>query len=108
MIIEIEGEEAVVATEELLALDGVEGRYQIPDEVEREGVLATVATIVGITVGTLTVVEKIHQWAQDRFKSGSGPRLEKVLIIDDQGRRLLLKNATVEQIQALLKSMEQG
>ena len=108
MKVEIEGEAAVLAAEELLALEGIQGSYQIPAEIERDGVLATVATIVGITVGTLTVAEKIHQWAQDRFKSGSGPRLKKVLIIDDKGNRLLLKDATVEQIQAILKGMEQG
>lgn len=107
MKIEIQGRDAVQATEELLAIEGLEGSYQTIDEVEREGTLITIATIIGIASGTLTIGEKLHQWKQKYQKSLTDPnglRIEKVLIVTDDNRRLLLKDATVEQIKAILNS----
>ena len=46
MQIEIQGRDAVAATEELLSIEGIQGSYQTRKEVEREGTLATVASIV--------------------------------------------------------------
>jgi len=106
MKIEIQGQDAVAATEELLAMEGVEGSYQTVDEVEREGTFATIAMIVAIAGGILNIGEKLYQWNQKYQKSLQGntaPRIEKVIIITDNGKRLLLKNATVEQIQEILK-----
>jgi hypothetical protein len=45
--IEIQGQDAVNATEELLRIEGLQGSYETEKEVEREGILATIATIVG-------------------------------------------------------------
>ncbi|QIR38504.1 hypothetical protein HCG51_18535 [Tolypothrix sp. PCC 7910] len=107
MKIEIQGRDAVTATEELLAIEGLEGSYQTIDEVEREGTLATIATIVGIVSGTLTVAESIHKWKEKYQKSlhdPTGARIEKVLIVTDDNRRLLLKDATVEQIKEILEN----
>jgi hypothetical protein len=106
MKIEIQGRDAVEATEELLIIEGLEGSYQTLEEVEREGTLVTIATIVAITSGTLTIAEKLYQWNQKYQKSlqaSTEPRIEKVLIVSSNGRRLLLKDATVEQIQEILK-----
>ncbi|MEA5606015.1 hypothetical protein [Nostoc sp. UHCC 0252] len=107
MKIEIQGRDAVKATEELLAIEGLEGNYQTIEEVEREGTLATIATIVGIVSGTLTVAESIHKWKEKYQKSlhdPTGARIEKVLIVTDDNRRLLLKDATVEQIKEILEN----
>ncbi|MBG1243172.1 hypothetical protein [Nostoc sp. NZL] len=107
MKIEIQGRDAVTATEELLAIEGLEGSYQTIEEVEREGTLATIATIVGIVSGTLTVAESIHKWKEKYQKSLHDPtsaRIEKVLIVTDDNRRLLLKDATVEQIKEILET----
>jgi hypothetical protein len=107
MKIEIQGQDAIAATEELLAIEGVSGSYETLDEVEREGTLTTIATIVGIVGGSLTVAEKLYQVHQKYQKSLQGnttPRIEKVMIVADNGKRLLLKNATVEQIQEILKN----
>lgn len=107
MQIEIQGQDAVKATEELLNIQGLEGSYETFDEVEREGILATIATIVGITAGTLTIAEKLFQWNQKYQKSLQNPvgsKIEKVLIVAPSGNRLLLKDASVEQIQEILKS----
>lgn len=106
MQIEIEGQEAVKATEELLAIAGLEGNYQSFEETEREGTLATIATIVGIVSGTITIAKEIYEWYQKYGKSQgtqTTPRIDKVLIVGAKGRRLLLKDATVEQIQKILE-----
>lgn len=107
MKIEIQGRDAVKATEELLAIEGLEGSYQTIEEVEREGTLATIATIVGIVSGTLTIAESIHKWKEKYQKSlhdPTGARIEKVLIVTDDNHRLLLKDATVEQIKEILEN----
>ena len=107
MKIEIQGQDAVKATEELLRIEGLQGSYETINEVEREGTLATIATIVGIVGGTLTIAEKLYQWSQKHQKSlqnPAGASIEKVLIVAPNGNRLLLKDATVEQIQEILKS----
>lgn len=105
MQIEIQGQDSVKATEELLNIQGLEGSYEAIDEVEQEGTLATIATIVGITAGTLTIAEKLFQWNQKYQKSLQNPvgsKIEKVLIVAPNGNRLLLKDASVEQIQEIL------
>lgn len=106
MKIEIQGWDAVKATEELLAIEGLEGSYQTIEEVERGEPLTTIATIVGIVGGTLTIGEKLYQWNQKYQKSlqdPNGSRIEKVLIVTDDNHRLLLKDATVEQIKEILE-----
>ena len=106
MKIEIVGIDAVQATEELLKIEGIEGNYETLDEVRREGTLATIATIVGITVGTMTIAEKLYQWNKKHQKSlepGTGAKIEKVMIINGD-KRLLLKDPTVEQIKDILES----
>lgn len=103
--LEIEGEGAVAATEELLQTPGVTGNWQpASEEAEREGVLATIATIIGITLGTVELAEKIYAWYQKRRKQANAERIEKVVLIGRNGQRILLANATVEQIQKILDS----
>ena len=107
MKIEIQGEGAVNATEKLLQIEGVQGSYQTLDAVEREGTLVTIATIVGIVSGSLTVAEKLDEWNkkyQNSPQDLAGARIEKVLIVAEDGRRLLLKDATVDQIKDILES----
>ncbi len=106
MKLEIQGRDAVVATKELLAIEGLEGSYQTLDEVERGEVnttLVAIATIVGIVGGTLNIAEQLYQWKERYFQNPTGPRIEKVLIVAPNGNRLLLKDATVEQIQEILE-----
>jgi hypothetical protein len=105
MQIEIQGRDAVAATEELLSLEGIQGSYETGKEVEREGTLATIANIVEI-FGTVTIAEKIYHWYKKYQKSPPNStelRIEKVLIVSPNGNRLLLKDATVEQIQEIMK-----
>ncbi|MGB5592727.1 MAG: hypothetical protein WBM62_01665 [Crocosphaera sp.] len=69
MKIEIEGKDAVSATEELLTIKGLEGSYEKIDEIEREGVLATIATIVGIVSGGVTIAQPIYNWFQKNYSN---------------------------------------
>ncbi|BAY82379.1 hypothetical protein NIES267_18590 [Calothrix parasitica NIES-267] len=102
--IAIEGEDAVSATEELLQIPGISGNYTTPEEIEREGTIATVATIVGIVGGTLTIAEQIRKWYLEYKQSKSGKKIAKVLIVGKNGERLILEGATAEQIQKVLSS----
>jgi len=107
MKIEIQGQDAIKATEELLAIEGIEGSYQTIEEVEREGILATIIAIIGIVGEILTIAEKLYQWKEKYQKSLQDPnraRIEKVLLVTDDNHRLLLKDATVEQIKEILEN----
>lgn len=101
----IAGPGAVPATEALLAIDGVSGTYTVNDEVEREGVLVTIATIVGLVGGTLAIAEQIRRWYQEYRQGKNKQTLEKVVLVAQNGQRLLLENATPEQIKAVLDSL---
>jgi ethanolamine transporter EutH len=99
--IEVQGQDAVAATEDLLLIPGLSGVFQTEDDVEREGTLTTIATIVGIVSGALTIAEQIQKWYQ-KYKSGKS--IEKVLIVGQSGQRILLQNATTKQIKEILES----
>ncbi len=71
----IEGEDAIAATEELLAIRGISGSYKVSsDAPEREGVVATVATIVGILGGEIAIAEQSRKWYQENKAKQSGKR----------------------------------
>lgn len=58
----IEGEDAITATKELLAIEGITGNYTVnSEEIEREPVITTVATIVGLVGVTLAIAEQIRK-----------------------------------------------
>jgi len=99
----IEGAGAVAATEDLFQIPGLSGTWVADEEARKEATLATIATIVGITVGTLTIAEKLQGWYQKYHTAQPEIRIEKVLIVSPSGKRLLLKDATVEQIQEILE-----
>ncbi len=101
----IEGEDAIAATEALLEIPGISGNYRVSsDAAEREGVTATVATIVGIVGGAIAIAEQIRKWYQEYKAKQSGKRIAKVLIVGRNGRRILLEDATLEEIRQILES----
>ena len=46
MQIEIEGCDAIKVAQDIVEMEGVQGSYEVISEVEREGTLATIATII--------------------------------------------------------------
>lgn len=104
----IAGQDAVAATEALLALEGVSGTYAVESEADKEGILVTIATIVGLVGGTLAIAEQMRQWylayRQSKDQGKDTKTIEKVVLVSASGQRLLLENATTEQIKALLDS----
>jgi hypothetical protein len=104
--IAIEGPDAVAATEALLALPEVSGAFEVlgevSGEVEKEGVLATIATIVGIVGGGMAAAEQIRKWHGEYRGNPEQLRIEKVLIVTPRGR-ILLENATTSEIAQALE-----
>lgn len=100
--IAVEGNGAIAATEDLMQIEGWSGDWEADSETQKEGTLATIATIVSITVGTMAIAEKLHGWYKTHHRPESGARIEKVLIVSESGKRLLLQDATVEQIRQIL------
>ncbi|NMG06407.1 hypothetical protein [Brasilonema sp. UFV-L1] len=96
----IEGEDAIDATEALLAIpEIIPGGYKVTEEPERETILSTVAAIVGIIGGGIAIAEQIRKWYEEYKKGQSGKRIEKVVIIIVIGRneeRILLIGETID------------
>ena len=101
--IEIQGQDAVAATEELFSTSGLQGNWETEGEAEREGTLVTIGTIVGMVSGAMAAAEQIRKWYQEYKQGKSGKKIEKVLIVGRNGRRLLLEDATIEQIKKILE-----
>lgn len=100
----IEGPGAEQAAIALLALAEVQGSYQVDQAAEREGTLATIATIVGIIGGGIAIGEKLHQWYHSYRTQDEQTRIEQVLIVTPTSR-LLLEDATIEEIANALKPL---
>lgn len=102
--ITVEGESADAATQELLAIPGISVNLESEEKPSKEGVLATVATVVGITVGVVEISERIYKWYHKSKQSRSGKTFD--VMIESPDGRLLLENATIEEICQVLKSLE--
>ena len=100
--ISVEGQDAVAATEELFAIADLSGNWETVGDDEKELTLATVGAIVAIAGGTVAIAEQIRKWYQEYKQGKSGKKIEKVLIVGKRGRRLLLENATIDQIKQIL------
>lgn len=99
--IAIEGQTTPTATQSLLAIPGIEGNWETEEITERGEPLTTIATIVAIVGGTVAIAEQICKWYVEYRQRN---QIEKVLIIGRNGERILLENATVEQIKQILES----
>lgn len=100
--ITIEGEGALEATQDLLAIPGLVAESQT--EGQSKGVVETVVAIVGIVGGTVAIAEQIRKWYQEYQQGQQRKRIDKVLIITPKGR-FLLEDATIEQIAKALEPL---
>jgi 2-C-methyl-D-erythritol 4-phosphate cytidylyltransferase len=97
----IEGKDATVAVEKLFAIANLKGDWVIDSASKKEGSLAVIATIVGIIGGTMAIAEQLRKWYQEYKKPNK--KLDVVLIAD--GVRLLLEDATLEDICVVLEEL---
>ncbi len=102
--ISVEGEGAIAATTDLFSMPDINGTWEPVDETEREAVLATVGTIVGIVGGSLAIAEQLRKWYKEHRAGKNGKTIEKVLLVGRNGQRILLQNASLEQIKQILES----
>ncbi|MEH1790390.1 hypothetical protein [Nostoc sp.] len=99
----IEGEAAPAAAEALLEIPGISGSYEVPPQ--KEATLAAIATIIGIVGGAAALAEQIRKWYQEWHKSHPGKQFDVVILDPDTGNRILLEEATIEEITEILKSI---
>ncbi len=100
----IEGKDAAEAAKSLLDIPEISGDWEPVGGTQKSLSLATFATIVAITGGSLAIAEQIRTWYKEWKKGRSGKTIEKAVIICSDGKRLLMKDAAVEDIQRFLES----
>jgi hypothetical protein len=107
--IEIQGKDSVEATEALLSNPEMSGNWQPVAGTYKEATIVTIATIVAIVGSTLAAAEQIRKWyeiyrGQPAQGQQSDKKIEKALIVGRNGQRLLLENATIDEIRQILES----
>jgi hypothetical protein len=100
---EVEGAGAIEATAALFALSEIDGKWETAPP-EREAVIATIGTIIGVVGGTMAIAEQIRKWYLEYRQGKNGAKIDKVLLVGKDGRRIVLENATLEEIKRLLDS----
>ena len=106
--ISIEGPDADDALDEFFAIAGIVGepQWDEPEVVYRDaGLIAAVGTIVSIVGGIASLVSSIIEW-REKWKSAHADDRLSAVIQDAKGNRLLLDNATPEQIAAALQTLQ--
>lgn len=100
----IEGENSQEAAAELLAIPGVAGEVEIGESKKADPLTTTVAivTIIGIT---LEIAEQIRKWYQENRQYRAGKTFDVLLIYDD-GRRILFEDLTVEEINSIIDTLK--
>jgi hypothetical protein len=98
----IEGPQALMAADRLLAMPGLVGSYEPVGTDAKDGTLGVIADIVTIA-SALMVAEQLRQWYLEG-KAGPERTLEKV-VIEVDGVRLLLEGATIADITKLLEPL---
>jgi hypothetical protein len=101
--ITIDGEDSASAAQELLALPGLSGTVEVKGDPKKTELLTIVTSIIGIVGGTLSIAEQIRKWYQEAKQKRPG-NLD-VLLEGEDGNRVLLEDATVEEIVQILQSL---
>lgn len=106
--IALEGTGAREAIESLNESPELDLQWEEKDEITREaGILAILATVVAMTGGVIAIAEQIRKWRdlwEEQRKNGSKV-IEKIILIDGD-RRLVLDNATEDQIIDFIKKLK--
>jgi hypothetical protein len=99
----IEGEAAPAAAEALVNIPGITGSYEVPPQ--KDTVVAAIATIIGIVGGAVALAEQLRKWYQEWQTAQKDKEFHVVIYDPETGNRVLLKNASVEEITEILKSL---
>jgi hypothetical protein len=102
--IAIEGPGAEVAAAALFADADLEGSYALAEAIQKDTTVAVIGTVVGITVGVMTIGEKLSKWYQTYKTKDAQARIERVLIVTPTSR-LLLEDVTPAEIAAAVKPL---
>ncbi len=103
--VSIEGKGSKTAAESLFEIADLQGNWETVNLTPTKdgGVLAIIATIVGIVGTTLAVAEQIRQWYLQQKKAQK--KLENVVLVAGD-TRVVLENATVDDIRTVLEALE--
>lgn len=105
--IALEGVEAREAITALKAAPELDVQWEEKQEATREpGILAILATVVAMAGTVVTIAEQIRKWRDtwQARRKGEQKTIEKIILIDGD-RRLILDNATEEQIVDFIKKL---
>jgi hypothetical protein len=72
---------------------------------QKDGVVAAIATIIGIVGGAVALAEQLQKWYQKWQTAQKDKEFHVVIYDPETGNRVLLKNASVEEITEALKSL---
>ena len=100
----LEGEDVDIAAEKLFKTTGLQGTWEVAttSQPTKEGTLAVIGIVVGIVGGLVTVAEQIRKWYLECKKSKK--KFDVVLVAKNV--RVILEDATVEDICAVLEELE--
>lgn len=108
ILVAIEGLDAAVALDELLAISGIVGTSNPSTDAppyRDPGLLVAVGTIVGIAGGVAGVVSALIDWRGKWLRRGES-QLVNAVIEDTRGNRIFLQSATPEQLTRVLESVK--
>ena len=100
----IEGENSQAAAAELLSIPGVTGELKISDSKKADPLTTTVA-IITIIGTTLAIAEQFRKWYQESRQNRAGKTFD-VLIIYDDGRRILFEDLSLEEVKSILDTLK--
>jgi len=108
--IAVEGPGALEAARALLDATGLSGTCEPVEPVTRDlmtaaAVIGIVAGVIGSAAGTVALAEQIRRWYREWSEGGSEKRIDKVVLIGAKGERLVLKNATADEIVKILDGL---
>jgi hypothetical protein len=75
--LEIQGQDAVAATEELFSISGLSGSWKTEGEADKEGTLITIGTIVAIVGVQLRSLNKFASGTRNIKKASLAKRLRR-------------------------------
>jgi hypothetical protein len=91
-----EGMDAEVAADALVNLPEVTGTWSRPEEPQRNA-LTTIAAVIGITSGTLSIATNLKKWYDD-YQGAEATKIENVVMITpSRSRRLLVDEDTTRE-----------